>query len=349
MATQDDEFKHLYETSLKPKLALFEPQRKKIAMELFFGLTTLIALAIMLLFVVLTTNMGGLIVPLIVSLIVLIPIFFLGLLFYYAILVSRYNAKFKKEVMNHIVTYVDENLTYYPERMITRAEFQKSLFEKYWRYSIDIWSGEDYIEGILGFTEMKFSEIRAKHEILIDHKGDSLYKTIFKGPFFIFDFHKDFEGFLVVLPKRWDPFKLAYRRGPGERINLAEPELKQEFIVYSDNKITACDILSTSLMRRLHQFRRDLQKPVYLSFVNGTLYLGISLNKNLFEPRIFRTLLDYNSIREFSEYMQLAKDIVEELNLNTRIWSKGIVKKSQETGSSIRFKKSDFFVLNQDF
>ncbi|MDM8563833.1 DUF3137 domain-containing protein, partial [Candidatus Marithioploca araucensis] len=244
------------------------------------------------------------------------------------------------EVVGDIVTFVDENLTYYPERMITRAEFQKSLFEKYWRLSIDKLSGEDYVEGMLGSTAVKFSEVKA----VSDHDN-----FVFKGLFFIFDFHKDFEGFTVVLPKLWDPFKLAYRRGPGERINLAEPEFKQEFIVYSDNQITARYVLSTSLMRRLFKFRRQQQKPVYLSFVNGTLYLGISLNKNLFEPRIFRTLLDYNSIREFSEYMQLAKDIVEELNLNTRIWSKGIVKKSQETGSSIRFKKSDFFVLNQDF
>jgi hypothetical protein len=322
MTNQDEGFKQLYETRLKPKLEPFELQRKKIAMELFFGITVLIALAIMLLFVALTTNMGGLVL-LIFLLIMLIPIFFLGLLFYYAVLVSRYKTKFKKEVVSHIVTYVDENLTYYPDRMITRAEFQKSLFEKYWWQSIDELNSEDYVEGMLGFTAVTFSEIRAKYEFFVDHEGESLHKTIFKGLFFIVDFNKDFEGFVVVLPKRWSLSKwFTYNQGYGERVNLGIPEFEKKFIVYSDNQITARDILSTDLMRRLLIFRRQLKKPVYLSFVNGTLYVGISIDKNLFEPRIFRTLLDYNYIREFSEYIQFAKDIVEDLDLNTRILSK---------------------------
>jgi hypothetical protein len=50
--------------------------------------------------------------------------------------------------------------------------------------------------------------------------------------------------------------------------------------------------------------------------------MGILVKKDLFEPTVFRTLLNFKLIREFVEYMQLGKDIVDELNLNTRIWSK---------------------------
>jgi hypothetical protein len=324
MATQDERLKHLYETRLKPKLEQFEPQRKSVQDKVLF-VTIIIFVICVIIPVYWIIQRETLQDGLKLSFLILV-FFFFSVGFFYRKLTSSYRIKFKKEVVGDIVTFVDENLTYYPERMITRAEFQKSLFEKYWRLSIDKLSGEDYVEGMLGSTAVKFSEVKAVSE----HDN-----FVFKGLFFIFDFHKDFEGFTVVLPKLWDPFKLAYRRGPGERINLAEPEFKQEFIVYSDNQITARYVLSTSLMRRLFKFRRQQQKPVYLSFVNGTLYMGIFIYKDLFEPRIFRTLLDYNLVREFSEYMQLAKDIVEELNLNTRIWSKGIVNKYQETSRSI--------------
>jgi hypothetical protein len=75
-------------------------------------------------------------------------------------------------------------------------------------------------------------------------------------------------------------------------------------------------------MRRLLTFRQQLNKRVYLSFVNGKLYMGIPISKDLFEPTVFKTLLNVELIQEFFNYMQLGKDIVEELNLNTRIWSK---------------------------
>jgi hypothetical protein len=261
--------------------------------------------------------------------------FILGVGFFYKILTSSYRKKFKKDVVSHIVTFVDENLTYYPNRMITRTEFQKSLLGNYWR-SIDIWSGEDYVEGMLGFTAVKFSEVHAQHNSILKNE----IETIFQGLFFKFDFNKDFKGFTVVLPKQGSLSKwLKYGIGPGEQVKLAEPEFEQKFIVYSDNQITARYVLSTDLMRRLLIFRSQLKRVVYFSFVNGTLYVGISIDKDLFEPWVFRTLLNYNYIREFSEYMQLAKDIVEHFKLNTRILSKDIVNTSQETSSSIRFKK----------
>ncbi|MFT5169968.1 MAG: hypothetical protein ACI8Q2_000583, partial [Candidatus Omnitrophota bacterium] len=43
---------------------------------------------------------------------------------------------------------------------------------------------------------------------------------------------------------------------------------------------------------------------------------------NLFEPRIFKTLLDFKPIEEYFEDLSFAIGIVEDLNLNTRIWSK---------------------------
>jgi len=330
MATSE-EFQALYDTHLKPKLETFEKQRKDIVKKFLSVLAGSIVLIVMLL-VVLVIGAEQESFWSLVSFITII-IIIVGTVFYYHNLVSPYTKNFKKEVVNHIVTFVDEGLSYHPQKTITLAEFQASMLEEFWQ-SVDRWSGEDYVDGMLGQTLVKFSEVNAEYKTTTtDLKGNTRtkYHRIFKGLFFIFDFNKDFKGFTVVLPDyaerhlgRFGKMLQSWKSNviPGELVKLADTEFEREFVVYSDNQITARYVLSTSLMRRLLTFRYQLKKQVYLSFVNGKLYLGIPVVKDLFEPTVFKTLLVFNIIREFFEYMQLSKDIVEELNLNTRIWSK---------------------------
>jgi hypothetical protein len=52
------------------------------------------------------------------------------------------------------------------------------------------------------------------------------------------------------------------------------------------------------------------------------VFVAVSYTKNLFEPRLFRTILDFELVQEYFEDLQLAIGIVDDLNLNTRIWSK---------------------------
>ncbi|HOL89867.1 MAG TPA: DUF3137 domain-containing protein, partial [Anaerohalosphaeraceae bacterium] len=81
-------------------------------------------------------------------------------------------------------------------------------------------------------------------------------------------------------------------------------------------------ILSPSLMERILQFRQKTGRRIFLSFVNSKLYLAVWFDRPLFEPKLFRSLLDFQTIQEYFGDIQLAVGIVEDLNLNTRIWSK---------------------------
>jgi hypothetical protein len=62
--------------------------------------------------------------------------------------------------------------------------------------------------------------------------------------------------------------------------------------------------------------------PVHIGFVNSNLYMAISIKKNMFEPRILRTILDFEMVQDYLEDVILAVGIVEDMNLNTRIWTK---------------------------
>jgi hypothetical protein len=44
---------------------------------------------------------------------------------------------------------------------------------------------------------------------------------------------------------------------------------------------------------------------------------------SFFEPKVSSTLLDFKLYHQYFIYLSFIKDIVEEFNLNRRIWSKG--------------------------
>ncbi len=363
MANQE-EFKVFYETNLKPKLIIFEKQRKSIVRSLIlvlisYGVLMIFAASLMAwddnwtleLMIVMTfisvwllffsDKMSLVYVVLLLFLIIVIAtyqgsqfwvltsiiimiILTLGVKFFYSLAISPYQQNFKKEIVGGITTFIDENLTYEAEKKIPREEFQASrFFEDMYGRAIDQWTGEDYVEGTLGKTAVKWSEVKAE-EYETDSQGDSHYNTLFKGLFFIFDFHIDFEGITVILPKYVKPsFLSRFVRKKSQPwiaqtahlklVELTNPAFEREFMVYSDSPIMARYVLSTPFMHRLLVFRNRLNKPVYLSFANGKLYVAISVSQDLFEPTVFRRLLNFNLLQEFFEYLRLGKEIVEDL------------------------------------
>ncbi|MFH0911765.1 MAG: DUF3137 domain-containing protein, partial [Planctomycetota bacterium] len=109
---------------------------------------------------------------------------------------------------------------------------------------------------------------------------------------------------------------------PGELVKLEDPEFEKLFAVYGTDQIEARYLLSTSLMRRLVDFRNKTGKTIYVSFVKSCVHIAIVTGENMFEPRIFRTVVDLELVRDYFHDLTLATGIVEDLNLNTRIWSK---------------------------
>jgi hypothetical protein len=189
------------------------------------------------------------------------------------------------------------------------------------------YKGDDLVWGKTGATTIKFSEIHAVHE---SGSGKNRHRhTVFKGLFFIGDFNKDFTTQTVVLPDTAE--KLFGYLGQklqslnifrGQLIKLDDPEFEKHFVVYGNDQIQARYILSTSLMERIVEFKKKTGRKIYLSFVGSMVFVAVSYTRSLFEPRIFKTLLDFDPIRKYFEDLQLAIGIVDDLNLNTRIWSK---------------------------
>jgi len=241
-----------------------------------------------------------------------------------------YVSEFKTKVIYKVIKFIDENLEYNPASCISRETYYASkLFQR----SVDRYNGDDLVYGYVDKTKIVFSELHTEYESQhTDSKGHTSrqYHTIFRGIFFTADFNKNFIGETVVLPDTaqkmfgsWlGNILQSWNFTRDQLIKLEDPEFERLFAVYGTDQVEARYILSTSLMQRIVEFKKKTRRDIRLSFINNKVYVAISYNKNLFEPKLFKTLLDFNVIREYYEDLMLAVSIVDELNLNTRIWSK---------------------------
>jgi hypothetical protein len=315
-----DELKNFYETELNKDLTVLETERKKVAgkvvlFNVFFGIGAGISV---LLFFAVSFFAFFLIAADIAAWVIL-----------YGKATKNYKSDFKIRVIGKIIKFIDENLEYFPDDRISESEY---LASDIFKQSPDRYSGDDLVTGRIGKTGLRFSEIHSEYETKRrDSNGNTTteWHTIFKGLFFIGDFNKSFKGGTYVLPdvaqrmfgnvignmfQSWNKLR-------GQLIKMEDPDFEKLFVVYGDDQIESRYILSTSLMKRITDYKVRTKKDIYLSFRQNKIYFAISYNKDLFEPRIFKTLLDFSLIQEYFDDMQMATGIVEDLNLNTRIWA----------------------------
>ena len=185
--------------------------------------------------------------------------------------------------------------------------------------------------GTLDATAVRFSELHTEYRTRTrDSKGNTRtrWHSIFKGVFFVADFNKHFAHNTIVLPDKAEQLlgrfgkllqKSTVRR---ERlVTLEDPDFERHFVVYADDETEARYILTPALMRRLVTFRERAQS-VYVSFTGSHIHVAVWNRRDLFEPRIFSTVVTESLIREYYDDLRFFTDLVDELNLNTRIWTK---------------------------
>lgn len=248
--------------------------------------------------------------------------------FIYRYLISDYVFQFKVGVISKIVSFLDPSLQYEPRGSIEQWKFVSSrIFE----HNPDRLRGDDHVTGKIGATQVEFSELHAerKEETYSSRGRRRRWHTIFKGLFFIADFNKKFYGKTVVLPDTAEKlfgqagsFLQSLNKARGDLIKLEDPEFEKMFVVYGDDQVESRYVLSTSLMERIVAFRKKTGRPVYLSFVGSQVFVAVPYRKGLFEPAVFSRLTDFKAVEGYFDDLQLALGIVDDLNLNTRIWSR---------------------------
>ncbi len=309
-----EEFRTFYEKSLKTDLQHLDARRKRIIKRFLVTFFAFVAVSVIM---SLFSFYIGIAIAFALSLLVF------GLWVY-----DRHFYKdFKHQVINRIVYFISPDLKYDPKGFINISEFTAS---RIFLTNIDRYKGDDLVYGKIDKTEMRFSEIKAAYKTTTtDNKGrtNTSWHTIFKGLFFAADFNKDFTGSTVVIPN-------SFGRGFGflkkimganrreKLVKLEDVNFTKNFNVYGDDQIQARYILSTTLIERIMDFRKKHGSQIYLSFVDSHMYLAIPYRKDLFEPSYFKSLVNFKVVRSYFDVLQLATGIVDDMNLNRRIWTK---------------------------
>ena len=317
-----EEFRPFYDDELLPVLRELEARRRRVLRN--SAVAGAIVLALMTATVAFSPTVGSK-----AALLLFVALGALGLgLLYVALFGIGYDQEFKRRAIGAIVQFCDPRLRYEPKGRVSRETFCAS---RIYLQPIDVYSGEDRVVGTVGATAVEFSEVHAEDtRTVYTHPGRrKLRSTVFRGLFFVADFNKHFRTVTVVLPDvaekalGWLGQKLQdlnFTR--PDLVKLEDPEFEREFVVYGEDQVEARYDLSTSLMRRILEFRRRADRRVYLSFVGSRVHVAIPSTRDMFEPRLLRTVLDFESAAQYLRDLQFALGIVEDLDLNTRIWSK---------------------------
>jgi hypothetical protein len=321
MNSADNFIKH-YSNTLAPILRDLEPGRKALLVLFWTGAVFLLASAPGF---VLTLRTGRL-----VYLLAAVPFAVVAIYQFYRFSEKKrkYAAEFKNCVIREMVALIDPQLNYFPHRYIDETDYREAAL---FRNRIDRFQGDDLVEGVLGATRFRFSELvhKEKHETT-DSKGrrQTRWVTVFKGIFFIADFNKHFLGRTYVVPDARENFlgigKIfeKWSFGRGEIVELENPEFEKLFTVYGTDQVEARYILTPSLMERLVNFRNKAETRVYIAFVHSKLFVALPVSRNLFEPKIFSSGVQSGYLRDYFRYLALVAGIVDDLNLNLRIWGK---------------------------
>ncbi len=245
---------------------------------------------------------------------------------YFAKGAARYQAMFKRQFVSRPVKAIEPGMNYEPDQGISEQLFSQSgLFSS----RPDRYSCEDLFHGRIGETEVMFSEVHAEdRRTRRDSKGntETYYVTIFKGILFLADFHKDFRSPVSVMPDiaerhlGWIGKKLQKLGGNLQK--LENPEFEQMYVVRGEDPVEARYILTPSMQEQLVELGKRVGDGLKVVFRDSQVCLAIPNKEDWFEGDLHKPAGDRQQAAKLMSELKSCFMIVDELDLNTRIWTK---------------------------
>lgn len=241
-----------------------------------------------------------------------------------AMVMRPYAEGYKTAVVNHHLKERHPELNYQPGAGLPREAFNSTrLFKR-----PDRFSSEDGFSGRIGSTAVRFSEVHAE-ERHTDSKGRTSYSTIFRGLLFQADFNKHFSGTTIVKPDlaeralgRWGRSLQSLRPfAATDLVHLEHPEFEKYFKVTATDQVEARYLLTPDMLERLLRVRAVWSSSIWVSFHSETVSVAIE-HGDLFEVSTRASADDAGQLGRLAREVDLCCSLVEDLDLNRRIWTK---------------------------
>lgn len=228
---------------------------------------------------------------------------------------------YKQLVVGRVVKALGEGLTYSAESSFDeRAFLALDLFD-----SPNAFASEDEISG------RKDNVAYSIHEVRASRRQGKTTVSIFHGLMIRLEFNKNFYRRTTVVPNGAHPggtellgnlFKLG-GSGRKEKVNLENPDFENVFDVYSTNDQEARYLLTPKLMELvLAANAANSEGTLRLAFLDNFLYVAVPSRGNHLEASLSETVTPDSAIGDLAEVIAFAERLVDELQLETRIWSR---------------------------
>ncbi len=227
----------------------------------------------------------------------------------------------KDETLSPIIKAINPTFKYKYENYIPEKIFKASKISNKWILS---YAGNDLAMGKIEDNYIMFSDLLVK----------GFAQTVFHGQFIVTEFNKNFEGTTVVLT---DHAEVIFGKTLGgfiqstfsgsDLVRMDNPDFEEAFVVQSSDSIEAHYLLTSTLMERILRYKEKTKQNIELSFFSNVICIAIPYDKDHFEyldSSMFKseTQLKEAFEKEFTAPLELVTDIVEELKLNEKLWSK---------------------------
>ena len=229
--------------------------------------------------------------------------------------------KLKDETLSPIIKAINPSFKYNHQNYISKEVFKASKIS-----SRSIWSyaGNDLAMGKIDGNFIMFSDLLVK----------SFMQTVFHGQFIVTEFNKNFEGATVVST---DNAEVIFGKVLGgfiqsslsgdSLIRMDSPTFEEAFVVHSTDSVEAHYILSSSLMERMLSYKEKSGQLIEFSFFGNVVCIAIAYDKDHFEYLDTERFTSEAALkeafdREFAQPLALVTEIIDDLKLNEKLWSK---------------------------
>lgn len=183
--------------------------------------------------------------------------------------------------------------------------------------------GNNLTHGEHGDTRFSFSNIN------LSNQGKDGRSDVFGGIILAIDFSKNLKGKTLVFPDiaqqtlgAWLGKTVQSFGWKGlELVYLEDPEFEKEFAVYSSDQVESRYILTPNMMSNMLRLKHKYGEAFSFSFTHGTVFVAID-KVPPFESTLDAPILPDGTFYHFYKTIDLVTDIIDTLELNTRIWSK---------------------------
>lgn len=220
---------------------------------------------------------------------------------------NEYKKYYKENIINRMVENFFDGSDYIPQKGISRYDYDEANYHE----SYNIYSSEDYIEGLIdNKNKIELAEVETVEETTKeDSEGNETTErtTKFHGLFAKIKLNKTTQNNLVISPN-------SFIKGMG-RLEMDSQEFEAYFDVWSKDKIMGMQMLTSDIMELLVDFRKKLNRTFDVRIFEDTIYIRLHIGP-IFEPQISKeSPIDMKSTQEFYDILEfiyaLSKQIIE--------------------------------------